>query len=106
MTKRYPPINPKCPHFLHGGDYNPEQWLQSPAVLKENLRLMKQAHCNAMSVGIFSWAALEPEEGRFTFDWLDRVWTILRRMEFSRYSLHPAARAPRGCPRNIPKYCV
>ncbi len=73
MTKRYPPINPKCPHFLHGGDYNPEQWLHAPEVLREDLRLMKQAHCNAMSVGIFSWAALEPEEGRFTFDWLDRV---------------------------------
>jgi beta-galactosidase len=73
MTKRYPPINPKCPHFLHGGDYNPEQWLHAPEVLKDDLRLMKLAHCNAMSVGIFSWAALEPEEGWFTFDWLDRV---------------------------------
>lgn len=73
MTKRYPPINPKCPHFLHGGDYNPEQWLHAPEILKEDLRLMKLAHCNAMSVGIFSWAALEPEEGRFTFDWLDQV---------------------------------
>ncbi|MGA2604500.1 MAG: beta-galactosidase [Verrucomicrobiia bacterium] len=73
MTKRYPPINPKCPHFLHGGDYNPEQWLHAPEVLKEDMRLMKLAHCNAMSVGIFSWAALEPEEGRFTFDWLDQV---------------------------------
>ena len=73
MTKRYPPINPKCPHFLHGGDYNPEQWLHMPEVLKEDMRLLKLAHCNAMSVGIFSWVALEPEEDRFTFDWLDRV---------------------------------
>jgi beta-galactosidase len=73
MTKRYPPINPKCPHFLHGGDYNPEQWLHAPEMLKEDLRLMKLAHCNAMTVGVFSWAVLEPEEGRFTFDWLDRV---------------------------------
>jgi beta-galactosidase len=73
MTKRYPPINPKCPHFLHGGDYNPEQWLHAPEVLKDDLRLMKLAHCNAMTVGVFSWAALEPEEGRFIFDWLDRV---------------------------------
>ena len=73
MTKRYPPINPKCPHFLHGGDYNPEQWLHMPEVLQEDLRLMKLAHCNVMSVGIFSWVALEPEEGKFTFEWLDRV---------------------------------
>jgi len=35
--------------------------------------LMKLAHCNAMSVGIFSWAALEPEEGRFEFGWLDEI---------------------------------
>lgn len=73
MTKRYPPINPKCPHFLHGGDYSPEQWLHMPEVFQEDMRLVKLAHCNAMSVGIFSWVALEPEEGRFTFDWLDRV---------------------------------
>ena len=73
MTKRYPPINPKCPHFLHGGDYNPEQWLHTPEVLKEDMRLMKLAHCNAMTVGVFSWVALEAEEGKFTFDWLDRV---------------------------------
>jgi beta-galactosidase len=73
MTKRYPPINPKCPHFLHGGDYNPEQWLHVPDVLKEDVRLMKSAHCNAMSIGIFSWVSLEPEEGRFTLEWLDRV---------------------------------
>ena len=26
MSKRYPPINAKCPHMLHGGDYNPDQW--------------------------------------------------------------------------------
>ena len=23
---RYPPINPRFPHMLHGGDYNPDQW--------------------------------------------------------------------------------
>ncbi|HTS19570.1 MAG TPA: beta-galactosidase [Verrucomicrobiae bacterium] len=73
MARRYPPINPKCPHFLHGGDYNPDQWLRRPEVLNEDLRLMKLAHCNAMTIGVFSWVALEPEEGRFTFDWLDHV---------------------------------
>lgn len=70
---KYPPINPKLPHFIHGADYNPDQWLDYPEVLAEDLRLMKLANCNAMSVGIFAWAALEPEEGRFEFGWLDRV---------------------------------
>jgi beta-galactosidase len=58
---------------MHGADYNPDQWLHDPEVLREDIRLMKLAHCNAMSVGIFAWAALEPEEGVYTFDWLDNV---------------------------------
>lgn len=90
-TKRYPPINPKCPHFLHGGDYNPEQWLHAPEVLKEDVRLMKLAHCNVMSVGIFSWVALEPQEGRFTFDWLDRLLD-----EFAKNGMFAVLATPSG----------
>lgn len=71
--ERYQPINTKLPHFMHGADYNPDQWLQYPAVLEEDLRLMKLANCNVMSVGIFAWAALEPEEGKFNFTWLDQI---------------------------------
>ncbi|KAF6584442.1 beta-galactosidase [Paenibacillus sp. EKM211P] len=59
--------------MLHGADYNPEQWQQYPEVLAEDIRLMKLAKCNVMSVGIFSWVSLEPEEGVFTFEWLDRI---------------------------------
>ncbi|RIX60409.1 beta-galactosidase [Paenibacillus nanensis] len=73
MTKRYAPISSKLPVFMHGADYNPDQWLDSPEVLEEDIRLMKLAGCNVMAVGIFAWAALEPEEGRFAFGWLDRV---------------------------------
>ncbi|MEG0902286.1 MAG: beta-galactosidase, partial [Clostridia bacterium] len=61
------------PAFGHGGDYNPDQWLENEAVLEEDVRLMKLSHCNIMSVGIFAWAALEPQEGVYTFDWLERV---------------------------------
>ncbi|HOX37514.1 MAG TPA: beta-galactosidase [Candidatus Brocadiia bacterium] len=73
MPDHYPPINPKFPHFLHGGDYNPDQWSATPEVWDEDMRLMKLAHCNAMSVAIFSWTSLEPEEGRFEFGWLDAI---------------------------------
>ncbi len=59
--------------MLHGGDYNPDQWRDTPEVWDEDMRLMKLAGCNAMSVGIFAWAALEPEEGRFEFGWLDTI---------------------------------
>ncbi|WP_416145666.1 beta-galactosidase [Paenibacillus polymyxa] len=70
---KYPPISERVPRMLHGADYNPEQWQHYPEVLAEDIRLMKLAKCNVMSVGIFSWVSLEPEEGVFTFEWLDRI---------------------------------
>lgn len=73
MKIQYKPIHEKCRHFLHGGDYNPEQWLGTPGIWEEDMRLMKLANCNAMSIGIFSWSRLEPEEGKFDFGWLDTI---------------------------------
>ena len=61
------------PHILHGGDYNPDQWLDTPQIIEDDFRLMKLAGCNTFSVGIFAWTSYEPEEGQFTFDWLDRI---------------------------------
>ncbi|NLV36964.1 MAG: beta-galactosidase [Clostridiaceae bacterium] len=75
--QRYEPISKKCRELLHGADYNPDQWMKTPEIWDEDMRLMKLAGCNVMSVGIFSWSSLEPEEGRFEFDWLD---TILDKM--------------------------
>ena len=67
------PLNPRFPFFLHGGDYNPDQWRHVPGVLDEDFRLFPLAGINSVSVGIFSWTALEPEEGRYEFGWLDDV---------------------------------
>ncbi len=61
--------------LAYGGDYNPEQWPRE--VWDEDVRLMRQAGVNLVSVGIFSWALLEPEEGRFEFGWLDDVLDLL-----------------------------
>ena len=67
------PATPKYPHMLHGGDYNPEQWKQYPEVLKQDIILMKKANINCVSLGIFSWAQIEPEENQFDFDFLDKM---------------------------------
>ena len=64
---------PTYPHFLHGADYNPEQWLHDKAVWDADMRLFKLANCNEMSVGIFSWAKLEPREGEYDFSFLDEI---------------------------------
>lgn len=65
----------KTAQLLYGGDYNPEQWPES--VWKDDVRLMKQAGVNFVSVGIFSWAKLQPDEKTYTFDWLDRLMDLL-----------------------------
>ena len=59
--------------LLHGADYNPEQWLEYPEILKKDIQLMKEANCNVMSVGMFSWSMLEPNEGEYNLDWLEDV---------------------------------
>ena len=61
------------PHIIHGADYNPEQWLNSPDILYEDMRLMKCANMNEMTLGIFSWSAIEPNEGEFDFSFLDKA---------------------------------
>ncbi len=67
------PITPKFPKLLHGGDYNPDQWLHDPDILATDIELMKKAGINCVSVGIFAWAHLEPREGVYTFDWLEEI---------------------------------
>ena len=66
-----PFVNRRFPHLLHGADYNPDQWMAVPGVLDEDIRLMRLAGCNVMSVGIFAWSRLEPREGVYDFAWLD-----------------------------------
>src|SRR3954451_21128286 len=58
-----------------GADYNPEQWPEE--TWAEDVQLMRQAGVNLVSVGIFSWALLEPTPGTFEFGWLDRVLNLL-----------------------------
>lgn len=59
--------------ILHGGDYNPEQWLHDPAALAEDLVLMQRAGVTAVSLGIFAWSTIEPADGRYEFAWLDGI---------------------------------
>ena len=63
----------KFPHMLHGGDYNPDQWLDRPDILEKDIELMKKARVNCVSLAIFAWAALEPEEGVYRLEWLGKI---------------------------------
>ncbi len=57
--------------FTYGGDYNPEQWEKT--YWEDDMRLMKKAQVNLVSIGIFSWARLQSKEGVYDFTWLDEI---------------------------------
>ena len=59
----------------YGGDYNPEQWPRGTWL--EDITLMREAGINLVSIGIFSWALLEPREGEFDFSFLDDILSLL-----------------------------
>ena len=72
--QRWAPI-PRLDRMAYGGDYNPEQWPEE--VWTADIELMRTAGVNLVSVGIFSWALLEPTPGNYDFGWLDRVLDLL-----------------------------
>ncbi len=63
------------PGLLYGGDYNAEQWPEE--VWIEDCELMREAGVNLVTVGVFSWALLEPRDGVYEFAWLDRLLDLL-----------------------------
>ncbi|MDD3279599.1 MAG: beta-galactosidase [Lachnospiraceae bacterium] len=81
--------------LLHGGDYNPEQWLDRPEILEEDIRCMKYAHINCVSLGIFAWAKLEPQEGVFDFSWMHEIIDRLYREGIHVILATPSGARPR-----------
>lgn len=73
---------PKIPALLHGGDYNPDQWLDRPDILEEDIKMMKKAGVNTATVGVFSWSALEPQEGTSSLDGFMISWINYMKMVF------------------------
>ena len=65
--------NTIIPYFLHGGDYNPEQWYDCADILETDIRLFKKAHINTVTVGMFVWSTMEPSDGVYDFEYMDRL---------------------------------
>lgn len=84
--------------ILYGGDYNPEQWAEE--VWLEDMQIMKQAHIKIVTLNVFSWAALQPDEDTYCFERLDRIMNLLRENGFlvcmaTSTGAHPAWMAKR-----------
>ena len=88
--------------LLHGGDYNPEQWLKRPDILEKDIDMLEESGCNVVSMGMFSWSTLEPEEGVFNFGWLQEII----KEEFPQFCLHRPVQDQNGWLINIRKCFV
>jgi len=88
------------PHFIYGGDYNPDQWPED--VWLEDARLMREAGVNLVSLGIFSWTKLQPAEDKFDFDWLDRLMDLLHAHGVNVNLATPTASPPAWLVRGYP----
>ncbi|MGW0705825.1 beta-galactosidase [Streptomyces sp. NPDC002643] len=80
------------PGIAYGGDYNPEQWPEE--VWAEDMRLMREAGVNIVSVGIFSWALLEPSEGVYDFSRMDKILDLLHENGIAADLATPTAAPP------------
>jgi beta-galactosidase len=63
--------NPCVKKILFGGDYNPEQW--DDATRKEDMRMLRLAGIDIVTLNVFSWARLQPSEDVYDFSDLDSI---------------------------------
>ena len=88
---------------LYGGDYNPEQWLDRPDILEEDIAMMQEAHINTVTLGVFSWSTLEPEEGKYNFGWLDTIMDRLDQAGISVILATPSGARPQWMAEKYPE---
>lgn len=62
--------------IAYGGDYNPEQWPEE--TWDEDMRLLKLAHIDTLTLNVFSWAALQPAEDEYRFEKLDKIMELAK----------------------------
>ena len=92
--------NPK-PYILFGGDFNPEQW--DAATLEKDLILLKRAGINTLTLPVFAWAKMEPEEGRYEFEWLDRILDRIEAHEITYFLATPTCAQPAWMSKKYPE---
>lgn len=69
-------INNKTPFILYGGDYNPDQWPKE--ILLEDIEFFKKSNINVVTLPVFSWALLQPNENTYNFEWLDEILNLMK----------------------------
>lgn len=83
----------KVKKILYGGDYNPEQWPEE--TWEGDMRQLRLAHIDILTLNVFSWSLLQPDEDTYDFSKLDKIMELVRENGFKVFlatstSAHPA----------------
>lgn len=62
-------------NFKFGVDYYPEHWPEER--LQIDAKLMNELGIKVVRMAEFAWHKMEPEEGRYNLDWLERAVNVL-----------------------------
>ncbi len=89
------------PPLLLGTAWYPEQWPE--ARWDADLALMEKAGIHFVRVGEFAWSHMEPEEGRFSLDWLDHAIAAAARHHIATVIGTPTAAPPAWLTQKYPE---
>jgi beta-galactosidase len=89
------------PPLLLGTAWYPEQWPESR--WEADLTLMQRSGIRMVRVAEFAWSRMEPEEGRYDFDWLDRAITAAARHDIYTVIGTPTAAPPAWLTQKYPE---
>jgi beta-galactosidase len=87
-------------HHL-GCAYYPEYW--GVERLETDARLMREAGIGVVRIAEFAWSRMEPEEGRFTLDWLHRTFEVMHAHGIQVLMCTPTATPPAWLVRKYPE---
>ncbi|MEN3008524.1 beta-galactosidase [Pseudothermotoga sp.] len=93
-------IDPRQRFVWYGGEYYPEQWDEE--TFKKDLEWMKQARMDIVTIGVFCWSLIQPEEDRYDFTYLDRTLEIFEKEGFYVCLATPTAAPPLWMVRKYP----
>lgn len=79
--------------MLFGADYYPEHWPETR--WETDCRLMSEAGITAVRILEFAWARLEPDDGVYAFDWVERFIELAHRYGIQIILGTPSATPPK-----------
>lgn len=87
-------------HVQMGVDYYPEHWDES--MWEPDIKLMKETGVKVVRVAEFAWSRLEPTEGNYQFEWLDRALDLFHQYDLQVVMGTPTATPPRWLTTKFP----